>query len=353
MVLLDQLNGLPEIIRRGDKVLLKPNMLSAKAPEQAITTHPFIVQAVAEYILAFGARPSIGDSPGGAVKNVCKYWDATGLTNIAKYLDIPLLSFETSGMVERKVGQWSFHVAQPVMDADVVINLPKCKTHSFMLLTGAIKNMYGILPGWQKARFHSLAPKPRLFNQLLVDVFSVRPPELTVMDAVVGMEGNGPSAGKPRMMGYLLASQDAVALDAVAATMMGYRINQVGYLRMAELRGLGVARLEAIDLIGEVPQRLKIPGFKLPSNFIYHLIPESLGKLRDKIFWMRPVADPGRCTLCGQCIKSCPVQAMQSNGRVPIIDYEKCINCLCCEELCPEKAILQERSRLVKLILRN
>ena len=335
------LGGMKRFVNPGQRVLLKPNMLSAKSPERAITTHPQIVEAVAEEVKGAGGIPFIGDSPGGAIRGIKRVWENTGIEEAAERAGVELVNFEASGVKELKFGKYTFYVAKPVLDADVIINLPKLKTHSLTLLTCTMKNMFGTIPGFRKAELHKIYPKPRAFADMLVHLYKLVTPSLSIVDAVVAMEGNGPSAGRPYKIGVLMAGDDGVALDAVAARVIGFEPGKIDTIEIATELGLGESNFNAIEISGDIP-RLDDEGrrpFELPANRMLKLIPDFLVDLVKPFVWAKPVIDPARCTGCGFCAESCPAQTIKKTGKVYRIDDSKCLNCLCCHELCPEHAI--------------
>jgi uncharacterized protein (DUF362 family) len=243
----ENLGGIEKFVKKGDRVLVKPNLLSAKEPERAITTHPAVVQAVVEEVQKLGAIPWISDSPGGADRGVKRVFDKTLMTQVAQTTGARLFPFEGSGVYERKAQSGKiYYIAKPASDADVIISLPKLKTHSFLLYTGAVKNMFGTIPGFRKAEYHKEAPKTYEFASVMVDIFSLRPPEISLMDAVVVMEGDGPSSGSPQYLGLILASPDAVALDTVGAKIFGYKDDEIETTLIAQKRGLGQKELSQI-----------------------------------------------------------------------------------------------------------
>jgi NAD-dependent dihydropyrimidine dehydrogenase PreA subunit len=250
------------------------------------------------------------------------------------------------------VGERTYFVAQPVMQCDAVLNLPKLKTHNLTILTGAVKNMFGILPGFQKTDLHRKFPKPLGFSAALVDVFSLAPPRLTIMDAVIAMEGNGPSEGELRKVGIILASDDAVALDAVAGLMIGLAPHKVHTTRIATERGLGLSNPDLITLKGANWESLPIPGFKLPATHIVNRIPEGLSKLLAGLVWIQPRVDAEVCTKCGKCVESCPMSCISLNQSAAVIDKKKCIKCYCCTEVCPEGAVVLDRSLMARAVMR-
>ncbi len=338
--------GIERWVKPGYRVLLKPNLLAAHPPEKAVTTHPVFVEAVARLVQKAGGEVWIGDSPAGNIHGIRRFWRISGLLEVANRVGARLVSFETGPYFEERKNGRRYFFPKILREVDVLINLPKFKTHNLVLFTGAVKNMYGILPGLQKRDFHRVAPHPVRFSEIILDVFQLVAPTLSLMDAIVGMEGNGPAAGKARQVGLLLASPDAVALDTVASFLMGFQPEKTPTLAEARKRGLGSARIEDISVAGPDLTSLRIPDFKLPSNKIMSTIPEPILKWAGKFLWSRPVADPAKCTGCGICVSNCPVQAMRLANRVAVIDYKKCINCLCCDEVCPENAMKIEQSWL-------
>ncbi len=323
---------------RGKRVLIKPNVLRASEAGEGIVTHPAVLRAVVEKVEAMGpAAIVVGDNPGvmgyGA-NEAC--FRKTGLMEASKgyYQNIGNDSQEVDFNPDfmPRVG-----VSRIVLEADIVISLPKFKTHGLTVLTGAIKNSYGFLPGAQKARLHRAAASPERFHEMLVDIFRLRVPDLSLVDAVVGMEGNGPVSPDLRDVGLILASDNGVALDAVIATMMGCEPGRLRFLQKAKEAGLGDYDLRTIDMIGDLKP---LPDFKLPPlggerDFNNPNIQEVL---RSRSV-LRPQADPELCTGCGSCVEQCPVSALSMRDRLPRVDADLCITCFCCQEICPEKAM--------------
>ncbi|MBN2008665.1 DUF362 domain-containing protein [candidate division KSB1 bacterium] len=346
--ILSELPQIDSLVKSGQHVHVKPNMLTAKEPERAATTHPAVVRAVVEYIQQADIKITIGDSPAGISKPIEHYWEKTGLKEVADKTGASLIPLEKKGVVERRINNKSYYIAQAIADADVVINVCKLKTHGLTLMTGAIKNMFGTIPGVQKGEFHKIAPKLRDFANVLVDVFQSVRPALTVMDAIVGMEGSGPSSGTPKKFGYLLAGHDAVAIDTVASHIMGFNPHEIITSVIAAERGLGCNDIENIDIRNIDRLQIHSVDTELPSNRILYYTPEFLIKLVGKLVWIRPRANKERCRRCGVCIHNCPVQAMNDEDGLPIIDYNVCIKCFCCDESCPHQAIEQEMSWLAR-----
>jgi uncharacterized protein (DUF362 family)/Pyruvate/2-oxoacid:ferredoxin oxidoreductase delta subunit len=323
----------------GKKVLIKPNVLRGTEVHEGVTTHPEVLRAVVEKVEAM--RPAsivVGDNPGvfSYGQNEASF-KKTGLMEAAKGYyqnignDSQPVNFNSDFMAT--VG-----ISKAVLEADILISLPKFKTHGLTVITGAIKNSYGFLPGAQKASLHKAAGNPKRFQEMLVDVFRLRVPDLFIVDAVVGMEGNGPASPDLRDIGLILASDNAVSLDAVIAFMMGCDPGNLRFLQKAKEMGLGDYDLSAIEVIGEMKP---IPDFKLPP-----LGGDSISRntaIRDFMesrIRLRPQVDPESCTSCGTCIDHCAVAALSmSDDDLPQVDADTCITCFCCQEMCPEKAI--------------
>jgi len=347
----DHLGGLSRFVKKDQKVLIKPNLLSAKDPSRAITTHPSVVRAVVEEVQKLGAVPILGDSPGGVDRGIKRVWENTKLAEVAGQTGAKLVAFESEGVYPRTTPEGkSYYLAKPVIDSDVIINLAKLKTHTLTLMTCAVKNMFGSIPGFRKGEYHKEAPKPKDFARVIVDVFSLTKPQLTLVDAIVCMDGDGPSAGNPKYAGLLLSSTDAVALDIVTAKIMGFKDGEIDTTTIAQERGLGPKSFDQIEIRGENLNDLPLPKFELPSNRFLKMIPEFLVKLVAPLVWVRPNILDGKCINCNICVENCPTKSIHEGKKRPCFDYTNCINCMCCHELCPHQAVYLEKSRLAKRI---
>jgi len=262
-----------------------------------------------------------------------------------------LVAFESAGVYRKNTREGkTYYIARPVIDADVTISLAKLKTHTLTLMTCAVKNMFGSIPGFRKAAYHKEAPKPKDFAKVIVDIFSLTKPQVTLVDAVVAMEGDGPSSGDPKYLGLLLCGTDAVAIDMVAAKIMGFKDGEIDTTRIAQEKGFGPKSFEQIEILGESLNQIPLPQFVLPSNRLIKMIPNFLLKLVAPFVWVRPNIVDGNCINCNICVENCPVKTIHPGDRVPAYDYKNCINCMCCHELCPHNAVYLEKSWLSKKI---
>ncbi|NLY55028.1 MAG: DUF362 domain-containing protein [Firmicutes bacterium] len=357
--LITSLGGWQAFVRPGQTVLLKPNMIGPRPPEQAATTHPAVVQVIATKLREIGCTVWIGDSAGGAIGGIAPTAQALkvcGFEAAAQAAGAEIKSFDASGVVEVTSKFFDFkpkyHLAAPVFQADVVINLPKLKTHSAAIYTGALKNLFGLVPGLGKAEFHRQAPTNELFAEVIADINRNTPITLTIMDAVVGMEGAGPTAGDPREVGLLLASTDRVALDAVACRLIGLDPAVVPIVQTAYERGLGELAAANITFTGDYAEQPVVHGYRLPA-----------GKKRSNpkvakfmlntvvnLFKTRPQVNQERCRKCDICVENCPVEAIDPQSK--LIDYSVCIECLCCHELCPHGCVdLVRQNKLANALM--
>ncbi len=340
------LGGIRSFIRPGMRVLIKPNLLGAAPPENAIITHPAVVRVVAELVIAAGATALVGDSCAGTLKVDEQIWRNCGFADVANATSAVHAPF--SGSVVKRLRGNDYLIARPVAEADLVINLPKLKTHTLTLYTGAVKNLFGVVPGRRKRQLHLRAPGVADFSTILVDILELVRPQLTIMDSVLGQEGSGPGfAGTPHAYHCLAASADPVALDSVLARAMGFRAGEVLHLALAELRGLGAHSPARIRIVGRHAV-LRFGKLMLPRSHWYFNVPSWLSAPLHKQARLRPRVDPARCTGCGTCVEACPSHII-APGTPVAIDLKGCIGCLCCGEVCPESAITTRRSLIARL----
>ncbi|AGB42157.1 hypothetical protein Halha_2283 [Halobacteroides halobius DSM 5150] len=347
------LGGIEEFVSSGDTVLLKPNLLSPHQPKLGITTHPAVVKAVIELVKDAGGEVKVGESSGGMMINhslTQQAFKETGIKEVCQDLGVELINFDR---VETKImtsGQGEeIPLPKVLLEADVVISLPKIKTHSLTLFTGAIKNLYGCIPGAKKAEYHKLYPNPRDFAGLVVDLFSLIKPQLTIMDGIVGLEGNGPGTTGDRCeVGTILAGSDLVAVDTVAASYLGYGADEVPITSIANQQDLGTNDLDNIEILGDFkrPER----EYKLPSNALLNLLPNWLLGSVFNSFLSSPKIMQEECVQCKRCLHSCPQKVIVEKNDKLKIELDDCIKCLCCQELCPKEAIVVTEHKLVQLI---
>ncbi len=360
--LLEPIGGLGAYVQPGQKVLIKPNLLAPRPPETAVTTHPALIIAIAEGIKKLGALPFIGDSPGGfgILERIEQLWEITGMKQAAAASGATLVNFEKSRFKEFELALGKKKIKIPIAacvleDFEVVINVPKFKTHDLTITTGAIKNMFGVMPGLTKVQLHKLAPKKEDFSALLVALFSKVAPQLNIMDGILGMEGEGPgSSGTPVATGFLLAADNALAMDMIQAEIMNIPTANVPIIAAAVKENLGPKNLSEIELKGALIKELRPAKFILPpGSSLTEKIPGFLVPLVSYIARLVRLTDPvvnhELCTRCQICVKSCPVQAItKAKGKIKV-NYRQCIECFCCIELCPTKAMTIKKSLILKL----
>lgn len=337
-----------EVEVSGKKVLVKPNMLSARSPEKGVTTHPEVVGAVVSALKKRSAAEIwVGDNPG-----MRHYGDSDAVAAKTGIEQASLGHYRHLGRSPAAVRMHNPYapevtISREVLDCDYLITLPKFKTHSLTVLTGAIKNSYGFLLGAEKARLHRAASSPGAFATAVVDVWNLRPPDLAVLDAVTAMQGNGPSSRDVFHYGRILAAQDSVALDAVIGALMGLSPGEVPTTALAAKRGYGIADLGNIDLDGYLEP---IEGFKLPATIARTSFFGFLMRLAGGLVVSQPHCDTNVCVRCGLCRDHCPTEAIRLDP-FPAIEKRKCIRCYCCLEFCPYDAMkLSRRVRFLRFL---
>ncbi len=356
---LEPLGGMGAFVKNGDKVLIKPNLLKASAPDKAVTTHPAMVEVVVNEVHQAGGRALVGDSPGlGKIENI---FNLTGMTGVAQRTGAELVEFKESVKAKgRAKSDFSnIEIAKNVVDADRVINLPKIKTHAQMTITAGVKNCFGCVVGKRKPQWHFKAGVSReRFADLLIDIFNAVNPCLTIADGVTVMEGNGPGSGDPRELGLIFASADTLGLDRVISYLLGFRESDVPLFCAARSRGLITSGLECMDIAGPDPTAagltdLRLKDFKMPKTVGMMFGPPFLRRTLRKAVTARPDIDSRLCAICMECIKICPAEAMFVKDKTVKIDYEECIRCFCCQEICPKGAITAKQGWLLRLFGAN
>lgn len=351
------LGGIEKYINKGEKVLLKTNLVMRKRPEEAATTHPAVIQALAETLTEYGAYVEIGDSPGGPfseilLKSIYKY---TGMEEAAKKSGASLSLDTTSREVENPKGYKlkRLTISNMVLNADKVISVGKLKTHSMTRMTGAAKNMFGAVPGTTKAEYHFNCQDSESFAQCLADICCFVNPVLSFVDAVTGMEGNGPTAGSPRDIGLIMASENPFELDLAASKIINISANEIPLLKFAIEHNLCSKTVDNIEYTGENIENYIIEDFVVPENHSLHFLggnpPKFMLNFVKLHIYPRPVFNKN-CVGCGICAESCPAKIITIKKHRAHADLKKCIRCYCCQELCPQKAVDIKKPYILKIM---
>jgi uncharacterized protein (DUF362 family)/ferredoxin len=341
-------SGFPDSSLKGKNVVIKPNLLSDKEPDRAVTTHPEVVRGVVRALKKCGAVPSVSDSPCSAVK-IEKVWDKTGMLALCKEENVELINAEKSGSVTFAFEGTSYSIAKPFMDADAIVNVPKLKTHVLTSMTAGVKNLYGTIPGYQKAQLHKRFPDVQSFSRLLASLHGNCTPVFNILDAITGMQGEGPSAGERYDFGFLAASPSAVALDFALAHLLGIPTRAVPYLPMLSAPASPEQFMDKLIFEGDLDKSDRFE-IRTPSTVRARLIPGWLIKLIDPFVWIRPKFMDS-CIHCGRCIEACPVKALSfDNDKNVVLSPKVCIGCCCCHEICPVSAVEMTQSPLLNFV---
>ena len=344
-----------EKLENKTKILIKPNLLGAFKPEKAVTTHPIILEALIRLLKKNNKEIWLGDSPGGSI-SVKKVFLETGMKTLAEKYEIKLVNFSEGGVLLKKSGNTEFPITKYLWEADAIINVGKYKTHSLMYYTGCVKNLYGVIPGLKKSDYHKYHPDFKDFAGIITSLFSIVKGRISfnILDGILGMEGEGPSAGIPRNFGILFASESASAVDYQASKMMGYSLKQLPYIN----EFLEVENLSQDDInVDKEWDSFVFENVKIRQvGFLINLINKTPGFIKNfltKYYKYYPDFNEN-CTLCKVCVQSCPVKAMKIVEDIPhpVIDYDNCIKCMCCHELCPQQAVYVKKSFLAKLLIK-
>ncbi len=353
----DHLGGIRRYVKPGMRVLLKPNLLSTKKPDDAATTHPAFVQAIVEMVMDAGGLVTIIDSPGGPYHSTWlkRVYASTGMEGVADVTGAKLnadLRVETVALSDGILLK-SVRILKPLVEAELIINLAKLKTHMMMVYTGAVKNMFGAVAGTEKADYHARMHDYDRFAEVLVDIHRATAPTLNLIDGIVAMEGEGPGSGVPRHLGAVIAAENAFDADALALSLIGVPWKKVPVMRAGEVHGW--FKPDEMEHAGVPVAQLACSDFNVPSLHLREngAKPGSsplsiLGR------WIRPrpVVVEGKCIRCRRCMEACPVKVIQLNAKGwPQIHPADCIRCFCCHELCPDKAIRIRRGLLSKLLM--
>lgn len=346
-------NGL-DFVKSGMKIIIKPNLVSFKKPDAAATTHPALLEALVEMLLARGAGVTIGDSPGGphSLPLLNRVYAATGMDRVEK-LGAKLnrnMNEKNVDFPEGKVLK-NFTYTEYLDEADAIIDFCKLKSHGMLGMSAAVKNLFGTIPGLKKPEVHYKFQNDAEFADMLVDLNEYFKPRLAICDAVVGMEGNGPTAGTPRQIGAIIASKSTYYADVVGAELIGMNIDGLPTLQAAYERGFAPASSKNLRVYGDI-RALTVDDFKAPpvrglsfmrKGNVLHFI--SKAALEHK-----PTLKKRFCVGCGECARMCPAKAIEMKNKKPHINREKCIRCFCCQEFCPRAAMVAHRPLAAKVL---
>jgi uncharacterized protein (DUF362 family)/ferredoxin len=349
----DLLGGISRFVKAGVRVLIKPNLLSAQPPERRITTDPAVVRAVARLVQEAGGKPIIGDSP--ALDPFKRVAAKTGMAGIAEELGIELVELSSPTPVTTPEGSLfkKLEIAAQALDADLVINLPKLKTHSQMLLTLGVKNLFGTIVAQRKAEWHYMTGLDRdTFASLHLDIYLTVKPALTVLDGVWAMDGYGPTNGRPRHLKLIAAATDAVALDTGICHLLGAPLRAFPLYRVARTRGVGETDIRMISFPGKSPGAFDVNGFEIPALDSLGVLPDMFSGFARRFLVSRPIHKKDSCVGCGQCTQICPAKAIEQEEKRITFDYDRCIRCYCCQEICPEDAIHFRKGWIVSVLNR-
>lgn len=337
-------NGWGKDFFEGKNVAVKPNLLHKTGVEKCVTTHPSYTRAACEYFTSLGASVIVCDSPGGLynkalVEGVAKETGTLEAAKLGGGVFNEDYGFEMRS--DHEYSKYSFNIINPLVKADVIVNLARLKTHALCEMTAAVKNMFGSIPGLQKAEQHARFPSKDSFASMICDVCLINSPQINLVDCVICMEGNGPSGGTLRKMGAVAVSANPFAVDLLCCHMMGYGYDEVGTIKSAVSRGLCPDSVEKLEIIGDDYKKY-VCKFKRPDSTAGGLVKQIPsvfgGRLRDALE-RKPVINKKKCIGCGICKNNCPVDAIVIKDKKAQIDKTKCIKCYCCQEFCPKIAV--------------
>ena len=347
-------------IKPGMKIAIKANLVASAEPDKATTTHPAVLCALTELFTGMGAQVVIGDSPGGLYNGAVleKIYKASGVYECEKYGARLNRNFsDSSAVFEAAAVAKTFTYTAYLDEADIIVNACKLKTHGMMGLSCAAKNMFGVIPGTMKPEYHFRYPSYEAFADMLVDLNEYFKPHVCVCDAIVGMEGNGPTAGTPRKIGCLLASKSSHKLDVVAANIIGLDIDSVPTLAAAVKRGLTLKSVEQLQVYGDYKKyhisdynNIAVRRSLLFKGNSDNVLKNIFGSVAKTALSSRPKLKRNLCIGCNKCGRICPAKAIVIENGKAKIDKEKCIRCFCCQEFCPVGAMRVHRTWLAKLL---
>ena len=355
----EKVNGFAQI-RSGMRVALKVNLVRGQKPEIASTVHHAVICALAKLIKELGAVPVIGDSPGGVFNApyVRAIYEITGMRRAEAFGGVLNDDFSVTQVhsTNSKIAK-DFPFTAWLQKADVIIDVCKLKTHGMMGMSNAVKNCFGVIPGTSKPEFHYRYPKADDFADMLVDLYEYCAPVLCICDAVIGMEGNGPTMGDPREIGCIMASRSGHAMDIVGAELIGMKPDGIPTLKKAIERKLVPGSVSKLEIWGDI-DTFRVSDFKTliaQSNVFFHILGDGfVGRTADflagRIFTPFPKLNKDECVGCAKCAGVCPAKAIKMQDGKPKIDRNRCIHCFCCQEFCPKGAMIVGKGLLLRLL---
>jgi uncharacterized protein (DUF362 family)/Pyruvate/2-oxoacid:ferredoxin oxidoreductase delta subunit len=351
------LGGIEKFALPNEKILIKPNLLTGVAPDRCVTTHPAVFRAVAEIFKAASEKVSYGDNPG--IISPFSAAKKAGISSVADELMIDLGDFGSSKETHFQNGKQNkvFTIVNAVSENDGIISIPKFKTHDLTRITGAVKNQFGCVPFLHKRLLHAKLKNPNDFAKMLLDLNQCIHPRLYVMDAIFAMEGDGPLSGNPRHLGVIALSTDPIALDATLCKIISLEPLSVPTIFYGHQFGYGEYEDEKIEIVGDGIEEFITRDFKVERRRIADHFNLNLSGRIIHSFIKKPSIIKKNCTKCGHCILACPVNPKaisfknQDQRTFPEIDYEKCIHCYCCHELCTENAVKLKSRGILKIFL--
>jgi uncharacterized protein (DUF362 family)/Pyruvate/2-oxoacid:ferredoxin oxidoreductase delta subunit len=347
--------SLPTLFSSGDKILLKPNLLMDSSPQEAIVTHPIFIEAVGRIFKDLGYSVFVADSPGGFVSNkdMNFIYEGTGVKGVAERNEFSLL-YPTDSVIYQGIPFcWWVNLASKSYDSEgkdrgdfKIVNLPKLKTHDLMVLTLAVKNLYGCISGLYKSHLHRLHPTTDDLVKVILNLYKMITPSLNIVDGIVSLQGEGPARkGNPKKTKLVVIGNDALYTDYVIGRLLGLKDNYHPLIR--EAKEEGIIKEEDLEVISEVKGAVK--DFVFPSTCIINRLPKPFLPLFRYLLKFRPVIERKKCTSCSVCSDVCPVEAITLKEGKATIDYRKCIMCMCCREVCRFGAVDLDKSFLLKL----
>ncbi|MBN2372484.1 DUF362 domain-containing protein [bacterium] len=360
---LEPFGGMSGFVKAGQRVALKPNLLRPSHPDNSVTTHPAVVGAVAELVEQAGGRAFIIDSPGAGIPFIpsalkrlykeCGYMEISPPVELNFDCRFKNVSYKEGKILKR------FEILNAILEADVIINLPKVKTHSFTYITCGVKNLFGVVPGLYKPAYHGRFDDQDDFALMLIDLCTFLRPSLTICDGITGMEGDGPSWGRKKSLGLIASSANPFLVDFLISYTIGFDPIKIPGIRLAIEYGLCPARVHEINLVTEKDiEDLKV-SFEYPGSFLIKrpgdrlnriIILKILCSIIKSILCVKPIIDAQLCRGCGICYKSCPKGAIEFLNDKARIDYSKCIRCYCCHELCPYNSVILHSPPLNRML---